>query len=252
MGNTVIGIMGAMPEEIEGIAALLQHKTETTSGGRTYYSGLINGTPVVLVFSRWGKVAAATTVTHLILQYHITHLYFTGVAGGIGHHIKVGDIVIASQLVQHDMDARPLMPQYQIPLLGKTYFDTDITLTNRATEAAGLFVDSHELHHHISTATLHKFGITQPTVHTGIIASGDKFVSDNSYRNDLLKNLPCVLCVEMEGAAVAQVCYEYNIPCCIIRTISDSADEHAHFSFTDFIQQIAGIYSLCIIKNLLA
>lgn len=251
MGTTIIGIMGAMPEEIEGIAALLHNKTETTSGGRTYYTGLINGTQVVLVFSRWGKVAAATTVTHLILQYHITHLYFTGVAGGTGHRVKVGDIVIADKLVQHDMDARPLMPQYEIPLLGKTFFETDTTLVTRAKNAANSFLNNRELHSHISTATLHTFGITQPVVHTGTIASGDKFVSDNLYRNDLLKNLPDVLCVEMEGAAVAQVCYEYNIPCCIIRTISDSADEHAHFSFTDFIQQIAGIYSLCIVKSLL-
>lgn len=243
--------MGAMPEEIEGITRLMQHKTKTTSGGRTYYCGQINGTKVVLVFSRWGKVAAATTTTNLILQFKITHLLFTGVAGGIANQIQVGDIVVATSLIQHDMDARPLMPQYEIPLLGKTYFDTDETLSNQLITAAGTFLNDKELHRHIDDATLKQFGITQPKLHTGVIASGDKFVSDNSYRDSLLQNLPGVVCVEMEGAAVAQVCYEYNIPFCIIRTISDSADEHAHFSFTDFIKQVAGVYSFCIIQRLL-
>lgn len=252
MANRVIGIMGAMPEEIEGIAALLQNHQQVTEGGRIYHTGQINGADVVLVFSRWGKVAAASTVTHLILKYQITYLYFTGVAGGIHHDLNIGDIVIATQLVQHDMDARPIMPQFEIPLLGKTYFDADETLTRNALSAANTFTTTETLTTHLGTETLQRFGITTPKVVSGLIASGDKFVSDNSYRTELLTKLPDTLCVEMEGAAVAQVCYEYAIPFCIIRTISDSADEHAHFNFADFIKQIAGIYSLNIIRIIIS
>lgn len=251
MANRVIGIMGAMPEEIEGVAALLQNHQQATEGGRVYHSGLINNVSVVLVFSRWGKVAAASTVTHLILRYQITHLYFTGVAGGIHNGLNIGDIVIATQLVQHDMDARPLMPQFEIPLLGKTFFETSEILTQHALNAANSFTVPETLSKYLDSETLLRFSISSPKVVTGTIASGDKFVSDNNYRNELLTKLPDTLCVEMEGAAVAQVCYEYQIPFCIIRTISDSADEHAHFNFTDFIKQIAGTYSLNIVSKLL-
>src|SRR6187431_3596464 len=115
-----IGILGAMPEEINGIVALLDDKTEVVKGMRTYYLGTINEVEVVVVFSRWGKVASATTVTHLIVEFGITQLFFTGVAGAINPELNIGDIVIASSLIQHDLDARPIMDRFEIPLLGKT------------------------------------------------------------------------------------------------------------------------------------
>ncbi len=115
-----IGILGAMPEEINGIVSLLKDKTEVVKGMRTYYLGSINNIEVVVVFSRWGKVASATTVTHLIVEFGITELFFTGVAGAINPDLNIGDIVIASSLIQHDLDARPIMKRFEIPLLGKT------------------------------------------------------------------------------------------------------------------------------------
>src|SRR6478752_8004470 len=112
-----IAIMGAMPEEIDGVVALLDNCTEFSIGQRTYYSGQINDIDTVVVFSRWGKVAAATTVSALIHHFQITELIFTGVAGAIKDNLKIGDIVLAKRLIQHDMDARPLMNQFEIPLL---------------------------------------------------------------------------------------------------------------------------------------
>src|SRR6188768_1427880 len=111
-----IGILGAMPEEISGIVSLLKEKTEVLKGMRTYYSGTINHVEVVVVFSRWGKVASATTATHLIVEFGITQLFFTGVAGAIHPNLNIGDIVIADSLVQHDLDARPIMSRFEIPL----------------------------------------------------------------------------------------------------------------------------------------
>src|ERR1700761_8445415 len=123
MKERIIGIMGAMPEEIESVGHLLEGKRAVTMGRRTYTEGTLNGVRVVLVFSRWGKVAAATTVSTLILEFKITELIFTGVAGAIDPRLKIGDIVLGQRLIQHDMDARPFMAQFEIPLLGKTFLD---------------------------------------------------------------------------------------------------------------------------------
>src|SRR5262249_4269300 len=100
--------MGAMPEEIEGLLGELEDVQVTEAGMRTYHKGNLWGTSVVLVFSRWGKVAAATTATYLIEHFGVSQLIFTGVAGGVDESLRVGDVVVASTLYQHDMDASPL------------------------------------------------------------------------------------------------------------------------------------------------
>jgi adenosylhomocysteine nucleosidase len=120
MTSKRIGILGAMPEEISGVVALLKNREEVVKGMRRYYIGTINEIDVVVVFSRWGKVASATTVTHLIVEFGITQLIFTGVAGGISPEVPIGDIVTASSLVQHDLDVRPIMKKFEIPLMGET------------------------------------------------------------------------------------------------------------------------------------
>src|SRR5690349_9837535 len=124
MNNKIVGIMGAMPEEIESALTLVKDQQKREIGTRTYYTGKINNVPVVVVFSRWGKVAAATTVSTLILEFKITELIFTGVAGAIHEDLRIGDVVVANRLIQHDMDARPLVSRFEIPLLGKTYFES--------------------------------------------------------------------------------------------------------------------------------
>ncbi|WP_073371699.1 5'-methylthioadenosine/adenosylhomocysteine nucleosidase [Flavobacterium fluvii] len=250
MKKRTIGIMGAMPEEIEGVVALLTNPEVTKMGKRSYFTGQINGIDTVVVFSRWGKVAAATTVTTLIHEFKITELLFTGVAGAISPELKIGDIVLGKRLIQHDMDARPLMKQYEIPLLSKTYIESDAAHLEIATKSINTVLENRSLHSVIGTEGLKEFHIVQPKLMVGEIASGDQFFSSNEQKNNLNSQLPDVLCVEMEGAAVAQVCYEYDIPFSIIRTISDVADDNSHIDFPAFIQKISSKYAAEIIKDI--
>ncbi len=250
MQKRTIGIMGAMPEEIDGVVALLSNCKMTEKGKRRYFSGQINGIDTIVVFSRWGKVAAATTVTTLIHEFQITELLFTGVAGAIHSELKIGDIVLAKRLIQHDMDARPLMKQYEIPLLSKTYLESDSTHLAIASKAVNTLIENKRLHAVIDDASLAEFKIHQPKLFIGTIASGDQFFSSNAQKHALTEQLPEVLCVEMEGAAVAQVCYEYEIPFSIIRTISDVADDQSHIDFPSFIKKISSKYSTEIIRNI--
>ena len=119
----LLGIMGAMPEETEMIFAAMTDKEIVERGSRLYYRGKLAGQDVVAVFSRWGKVAAATTAVHLILDFKVDQIVFTGVAGGISPELNIGDIVVGERLFQHDMDARPLMNRFEIPLTGKTSYE---------------------------------------------------------------------------------------------------------------------------------
>lgn len=242
--------MGAMPEEIAGVTALLNNPIAITIGRRTYTSGTINGITTVVVFSRWGKVAAAATVSALIHHFKITELIFTGVAGAINNELQKGDIVIAGRLIQHDMDARPLMPMFEIPLLGKTYFETAESELVKAKQAITPLLQNAVLVNVIGKDVLGQFGILKPCLHIGDVASGDQFFANSFQKDNLITVLPDILCVEMEGAAVAQVCYEYDIPFTVIRTISDVADDNSHIDFPAFIKQVASNYSVAIINAL--
>lgn len=250
MQQRIIGIMGAMPEETSSLIGLMENVEEHAIGMRTYTIGWINGIKTVVVFSRWGKVAAATTVSTLILRFNVTEIIFTGVAGAINGSFAIGDIVLAKKLVQHDMDARPLMPQFEIPLLQKTFFECGEEQLGIASKAINHLLGNKQLHESIGKEQLEQFGIHQPKLVVGDIASGDQFFSSTAQKDKVLELLPSVLCVEMEGAAVAQVCYEYQIPFTIIRTISDIADEHAPIDFPSFINNISSKYSLEIIRNI--
>jgi len=250
MQNKTIGIMGAMSEEIKGIINLLTEKEEFQFGMRSYFAGKLNGINTVVVFSRWGKVAAAATVSTLILKFNVTEIIFTGVSGAIHPELNVGDIVIGKRLINHDLDGRPLMEEFEIPLLGIKYLDTQTEQLEIATKAIKDLINSENLFSVISESDLQQFGIIKPKLVIGDIASGDKFFASSKEKNELLKKLPETLCVEMEGAAVAQVCYEYDIPFTIIRTISDVADEKSHIDFLAFSKKVSNIYSIEIIKNI--
>lgn len=246
-----IGIMGAMHEEINDVLSLLTDYTTETFGMRTYYSGKIGDKNVVIVFSRWGKVAAATTVSTLILKYGITELIFTGVAGGISPDLNIGDVVLSKRLIQHDMDARPLMRQYDLPLLNKAFIESDSGLLQNASQAIKKLLEDRSLHQVFPSGTLEKFNISNPKLWIGDIASGDIFFSSNVQKDSLSSRLPSVLCVEMEGASVAQVCFEYQVPFVVIRTISDAADDTSHIDFPLFLEEVSSKYSTQIIKNIL-
>jgi adenosylhomocysteine nucleosidase len=241
----LLGIMGAMPEEMDKIISTITNKEIVERGSRIYYRGELFGQEVVAVFSRWGKVAAATTTTHLILEFNVDRIVFTGVAGGISPELNVGDVVIGQRLFQHDMDARPLMRRFEIPLTGKTSYETPQQNVDIMSQAVHNFLKNDKGFRKI----LVDQKITNPKMLIGDIASADLFISSKEMKRALIKNLPSVVCAEMEGAAVAQVCDDYGVPLVVVRVISDSADEEAHASAIGFVNQHAADYSLSILKE---
>jgi adenosylhomocysteine nucleosidase len=246
-----IGIMGAMPEEITGITALIENRDKVVFGGRTYHRGTINGINVVVVFSRWGKVAAASTATTLLLEFGADELIFTGVAGALHPELRIGDIVIGRRLFQHDMDARPMLRRFEIPLIGMLYFECNsqhIKWVKQAAEKA-MQPNKYLKANIVNSNTLHSD--QHPKIYVGDIASGDKFISGIAEKQEIIKILPEVLCVEMEGAAVAQVCHEFGVQWTIIRVISDRADELAQVDFQSFIRDVSTKNIVKIIKEIL-
>ncbi|MEY4702802.1 MAG: hypothetical protein RIR96_699 [Bacteroidota bacterium] len=246
-----IGIMGAMPEEVEGIIDLMEEVETHEIGKRIYHLGKINKKKCVVVFSRWGKVAASSTASTLIHIFGVTEIWFTGVAGAINDKVKIGDIIIGEKLYQHDMDARPLINQFEIPLLGLDCFTMTDERKSYVFDRIKNAVDNKIFFDAISDETLAEFNIDKVSVHLGSIASGDQFFSTSSQKNNLLSILPGIHCVEMEGSAVAQVCYENDIPFTIIRTISDAADDNSHVDFPIFIQKITKEYTKSMVKALI-
>jgi adenosylhomocysteine nucleosidase len=170
---------------------------------------------------------------------------FTGVAGGVADEVRVGDIVVADTLLQHDLDASPLFPRFEVPLLGMSRFATNVVLADRLAAACERFVAEE------GAASAARFGTRAPRVHRGLIISGDQFVASAAGVQALRDALPDALAVEMEGAAIAQVCHEYGVPCAVVRTISDTADDHAPGSFVSFLTEIAGTYSNAILRRFL-
>lgn len=244
-----IGIISAMREEIEALQSILHVEKKMVKGMRTYYQGRLFDKNVILVFSRWGKVASATTATQLINDFNVKEIIFTGVAGGVQPDVFVGDIVIGKDLYQHDMDASPLVKSYEVPLLGKSAFTTDPDKRNQLSKASVHFLQNK--HEFLSKEQLISFQIHEPKIHIGDIASGDQFISSSQQSLKILSGLPKVKCVEMEGAAVAQVCFEYKVPFSIIRTISDNANHNAHIDFPKFAKEIASTYALGILQQYL-
>jgi len=243
----MIGIISAMQEEMQTLLENLQESTTSVKGMRTYYKGTLFNRKVVLVFSRWGKVASTTTATQLINAYDIDEILFTGVAGSISKNLNIGDVVLGKHLFQHDMDARPLFDKFEVPLLGKTYFKTSVSHREKLYKATQNFINSYT--EKIDSRKAKSFHILSPKVIISDIASGDQFISEDPIANKLNHDLPTVSCVEMEGAAVAQVCFEYDIPFSIIRIISDKANDNAHVDFPKFAKEIASHYALEILKN---
>ncbi|GAB3501657.1 5'-methylthioadenosine/adenosylhomocysteine nucleosidase [Curvibacter fontanus] len=231
-------VLSALAEEQRGLLERLQRPQRVNRAGREFWLGELHGTAVVLALSRIGKVAAATTTTTLIEAFGAQRLVFTGVAGGIAPGVQVGDVVVAQAFVQHDMDASPLFPRYQIPLYGRERFACDAVMSEALLGATRAGLSHLDL---------------PATVHHGLIASGDRFVSAAEEARQLRAALSeaghAPLAVEMEGAAVAQVCHDYAIPYAAVRTISDRADDTAHVDFPKFVTEVASRYALAIIDE---
>lgn len=243
-----IGIMSAMPEEAHRLAAELRREAEHVHGGRVYYTGELDGVRVVLVFSRIGKVAAAATAQHLIDIHRVGAIVFTGVAGAIDPTLRLGDIVVADRLWQHDMDASPIFPALEIPLLGRSSFEADRSIQATLVRSAEEFVRA-GLCSELPVQVVRELGLSTPRVVVGDVASGDRFVSSQVERRRVRQRIPGAVCVEMEGGAVAQVCHEQGVPLGVVRVISDSADEAAASDFGRFVSDAASRYGLGIVRR---
>lgn len=244
-----IGVLGAMAQEIDEVKALLKGKTVVNIANREFVVGKINGIACVVAFSKWGKVAATITATLLIQEFGVTDLFFIGTAGALADGLKVGDIVVSKRLVQHDLDARPIISRFELPLLNRIYVNSDPGLTELAGKAV-MNLLSRGVEHMVGEEAVKEFGLN-PTLYFGDIASGDQFINSDEKRNEILSFLPDVLCVEMEGAAVAQVCLEFGTPFTVIRTISDTANHNAKVDFGKFIVEVANAYSRAIISEIM-
>ena len=246
-----IGILGAMIEEVKLVKELMVIVNESCIANRVFYEGRIGQHDVVLTFSRWGKVASSSTTTTLIDKFGVDFVMFTGVAGAVAPELNIGDVVIGNGFYQHDMDARPFFKQFQVPLTDTILFEPKQEEVSRAMIATQSFLSKIETY--ISKEILSQYSILKPSVSQGLVASGDKFVADPTVHKDLhySKGTRTSLAVEMEGAAVAQVCSEHNIPYIVIRTISDKADHSAVIDFKGFVDQIACHYSCGILREYL-
>jgi adenosylhomocysteine nucleosidase len=246
---TRIAIVSAMHEELAAVLSLVSPKKETVVAGRSFWIGQLHGHEVVAVLSRIGKVAAATTATVLAERFGVQRIVFTGVAGGLGRGVKVGDVVVADSFLQHDLDASPIFPRYEVPLYGCARFATDPALTIALAQAAAdTLTDPLAA---LGADVVAEFALNAPQVHRGLVVSGDRFVSTTGESRVLCSALPDALAVEMEGAAIAQVCHDYGMSFAAVRTISDRADDAAHADFNRFIAAVASRYSAAVVDRLL-
>jgi len=247
-----IGIVAAMHDEIAGLVQEMGPDVDIhTIGQRDYYVGSLHSRPCVVVLARIGKVAAAATTVTLIQRFGVGEIVFTGLAGAVAGHVRVGDVVVARTLLQHDLDASPLFPAYEVPLLGRSHFDADAELSARLAGCVQNYLDD-DLARDVPADIRRQFGLSNPVLHRGMIISGDQFVGDARQVQALRHALPDALCVEMEGAAVAQICHEYGVPFAVMRTISDSADDTASVDFSAFLASVARVYANGVLRRFLA
>lgn len=213
----MLAIMGAMDEEIELLLADLQDREDMTWPGVTLYRGVLDGVPVLLTKGGIGKVNAAMTATSL-LAAGATRLIFTGVAGGVHPELRVGDLVVSTDLVQHDVDVTALgYPLGTLP--GETAsWVADEHLRAAALEAAR--------------------EVEGVRVLSGRVASGDQFIASREGVQRLWTQFGAA-CAEMEGAAVAQVCAKSGVPFVVIRSVSDTADHDAQVDYRTFMPLVA-------------
>ena len=217
-----------MESEIRDLSSSLDHERTERIAGREIHYGHLEGHPVALVLCGCGKVNAALSATLLAGHAKVDKILVTGVSGGLAEVLKVGDVVIGNSFVQHDMDTRPLFPLHEIPFEGFSSIDADDDLCRLLTEAARTML-----------ATACPTGLESASVFEGLVVSGDQFLSSNEARNRVLESLPKAYAVDMESAAIAQVCRAADLPLGVMRVISDSADGSAHIDFAEFVEKSA-------------
>ena len=230
-----IGILCAMPEEVGSTLENLKNIETKTYGDLKIHSGnwcVSNSSSkyfnvhVSIAWSGWGKVSAARAATRIIShqfnKVKVDAIFFTGVAGAINSKLKQWDIIIPYELIQHDMDARPLFKKYEIPALKTARIKSNKLINDWALST---------LKKSTKNGSLKNFG----NIYEGLIATGDKFISNKNDIETISKEMEDLYAVEMEGASVAQVAKQEKIPFQIIRVISDEANENSSEDFSKFL-----------------
>ena len=211
----MLGIIGAMEVEVKELREMMENPQAQTVAGMTFYQGTIKGKEVVVVRSGIGKVNAGICSQILVDRYQVEGIINTGIAGSLRNEINIGDIVLATVAVQHDVDATGFgYPLGEIPQMGIKEFPADEKLRALAEECS-------------------KKANPDIQVFCGRVASGDQFISNKEKKNWIQNNFDAY-CTEMEGAAIAQAAYLNNIPYLVVRAISDKADDSANMDYSEF------------------
>ncbi len=228
----MIGIIGAMDEEVEQIVSAMELTKQETKASMTFNAGKLSGRDVVIVRSGIGKVNAAVCTQILVDDFNVDYVINTGIAGSLKAEIDIADVVISSDVLHHDMDATGFgYPLGQIPRMDTLSFAADDRLIKLAKEACAKV-------------------IPQIGVHVGRVVSGDQFISDKAVKDRISKNFEG-FCTEMEGAAIAQTASLNGVPFVILRAISDKADDSATMDYPAFEKQ-AIANSVILLKELVA
>ena len=227
----MIGIIGAMEEEVQSLYEKMQDIEKIEKASMQFYKGKLCGKEAVVVRSGIGKVNAAICTQILVDIFQVTLVINTGIAGSLDAKVDIGDIVISDKLVYHDVEAIAFgYERGQVPRMDTLYFPANTELVTLAKQA------NEKVNPNIQTFV-------------GCIASGDQFVASKEVKAEVVQ-LFGAKCVEMEGAAIAHTAYLSQIPCVIIRAISDKADESASVDYPTFEKQ-AIVHSVKLVCELL-
>ena len=227
----MLGIIGAMDEEVAKLKETMQDVTVETKASMEFYKGTMNGKEVVVVRSGIGKVNAGICTQILCDLYHVDAVINTGIAGSLNAKIDIGDIVLSTDALQHDMDATGFgYKMGVIPRMPVSVFEADRKLIDAARAAC--------------SESVPEIGVFE-----GRVVSGDQFITDKDTKKRLVETF-AAYCTEMEGAAIAQAAYLNSIPFLIIRAISDKADDSASMDYGEF-ERKAIEHSVLLMENLI-
>lgn len=223
-----LGIIGAMEQEVAILKSALDNLSTHTKAGCTFYTGEYQGVELVLLQSGIGKVAASVGTTLLLECFDVDAVINTGSAGGFDPSLNHGDVVISTEVRHHDADVTAF--GYEIGQMASqpAAFIADPKLMDLTEKALNALEDQHAVR--------------------GLICTGDVFVCTPERQNYIRQNFPGVVAVEMEAAAIAQTCHQFNVPFVVVRAISDVADKESPMSFDEFLPLAAKTSSAMVLK----
>lgn len=217
----MIGIIGAMAVEVEGLIAAMENKSPETVSRMTFWRGTLAGAECVVAQCGAGKVNSAVCAQTMILRYGASPIINTGVAGGVGSRaVRIGDLVVAEGVTQHDYDTTPIDGDKgrDLPILGRSVLETDARVS-------GLLADCAR-------------EVYNGNVHRGLIATGDQFIGGKERLHAIAERTGAIAC-EMEGGSIGQACALADVPFAVLRAISDNADDNAVDDFPKFAKESA-------------